>query len=50
MSPDHHKLSIYGTKGSFEYNFINNIYFFREIMKKKIKIKKTQINLINRLF
>ena len=41
VTPHHHKLSIYGTKGSFEYNFINNIYFFsRDYQKKKIKVSK----------
>ena len=41
VSPHHHKLSVYGTKGSFEYNFLNNIYFFsRDNQTKKIKIEK----------
>ena len=30
----HHQISIYGA-GSFEYNFINNIYFSLEIIKEK---------------
>lgn len=41
VTPHHHKLSVYGTKASFEYNYFNNIYFFsRDNQNKLIKIKK----------
>ena len=41
VSPHHHKFSVFGTKGSFEFNYLNNIYFFsRDYEKKKIKIEK----------
>jgi predicted dehydrogenase len=41
VTPHHHKLSVYGTKASFEYNYFKNVYFFsRDNQKKLIKIEK----------
>jgi len=41
VTPHHHKIAVYGTKGSFEYDHFKNIYYFsRDKQKKSIKIKK----------
>ena len=44
VTPHHHKFSLFGTKGSFEYNYLNNIYYFsNDYQKERIYIKKNPI-------
>ena len=41
ITPHHHKLSVFGTKKTFEYSFFNNIYYSsKDNQKRKIKILK----------
>lgn len=41
FTPHHHKLSVFGTKKTFDYNFFNNIYFSsKDNQKDKIELSK----------
>ena len=41
ITPHHHKLSVFGTKKTFDYNYTNNIYFSsKDNQKKKINISQ----------